>query len=219
MIMTVIGTLSHELGHYSVSRFLGYEATINYQSSSYRDYEAEDYLNKTYKKYKNEIDHDLDFPEKEKFSGLRDRYFADSRWIIIGGPFQTMLTGTIGLILLLCYKSRIVMENKLTIRGWVFIFLALFWLRQLANLFMAVVGTILKGKPSMRGDEMRLAYAFDLNIWTIQIITGVISICVLLYVIKVIPKSQILTFLLSGLAGGISGYYLWLIKFGPVIMP
>jgi hypothetical protein len=46
-----------------------------------------------------------------------------------------------------------------------------------------------------------------------------IAAIILVYIIKVIPKPQVLTFLTSGLIGGVAGYYLWLIKFGSIIMP
>lgn len=84
---------------------------------------------------------------------------------------------------------------------------------------MATLTFFTKGQPSLRGDEMRLALHLDINIWTIQIITGSLGLTVLVNILRLLPKTIILTFLVSGLTGGILGYYLWLIKFGKYIMP
>jgi hypothetical protein len=219
MLMTVIGTLSHEFGHYGVARILGYEARINYQSSRHWKDDVDNYLNDMHQKYHEEIMNGKDFPGKEEYKRVEDQYMKDMFLITAGGPFQTMLTGTIGLLLLMFYRNKIVENDKLSIKGWILVFLSLFWLRQLTNLFMAVVKFLMVGKTSIHGDEKVLAYLSGMNLWTIQIITGITSFGVLLWVLKIIPKPQVLTFLLAGLAGGISGYYLWLIKFGPIIMP
>ena len=219
ILMTVIGTLTHELGHYSVSKYLGYEANINYKSSSHWDNELNDYFQGVYKNYSNEIKNNLDFPEKEKYQITIKKYQADNFWILLGGPLQTILTGSIGLLLLVAYRHKFITADKVSLTGWTLIFISLFWLRQVANLFVAVMTFLIKGQTSLSGDEMRLAFHLDINIWTIQIITGLLGLAVLFIVLKLLPKTILLAFLLSGLTGGILGYYLWLVKFGQYIMP
>lgn len=219
ILMTVVGTLTHELGHYTVSKILGYEASINYQSSSYWDNELKEYFKSTYEKYSIDIKTDIDFPEKENYHKRVQKYRSDNFWIILGGPLQTILTGSIGFLLLLVFRKRYIKPDHVQFVGWTLVFISLFWLRQVANLFMAVMSLILKGKPSQRGDEMRLANHLDINIWTIQIATGLLGLIILAIVLRFLPKTAILTFLISGLIGGVLGYYLWLIKFGQYIMP
>ncbi len=70
IMMTVIGTLTHELGHYSVSKYLGSESNINYKSSTYWDNKTENYLNEIKKKYSIEISNNIDFPYKDKFQKI-----------------------------------------------------------------------------------------------------------------------------------------------------
>jgi FtsH-binding integral membrane protein len=217
--MTVVGTLTHELGHYSVSKYLGYEASINYQSSTHWDNDLDEYFKEVYKKYPNEIKNNLDFPEKEKYRRTFEKYQSDNFWILLGGPLQTTLTGSLGLIFLLVYRHKFIKLDQITPIGWTLIFISLFWLRQVANLFMAILTFISKGKPSYRGDEIRLALHLDINIWTIQVVTGLIGLTVLFIILRLLPKTIILTFLVSGMIGGTLGYYLWLIKFGQYIMP
>jgi len=217
--MTVIGTLLHELGHYSVSKYLGHEARINYQSSSHWDNAFLEYINEVYDQNSYEIKNNLDFPEKKKFYSAIKKNRSDNFWILLGGPLQTILTGTLGFILLFAYRHQLIKSNNITFVGWSLIFISLFWLRQVANLFMALLTYVNKGKVSPSGDEMELALYLNINIWTIQVGTGLIGLIVLFLILRLLPKTTVLTFLASGLLGGSLGYYLWLIKFGPAIMP
>lgn len=217
--MTVAGTLTHEFGHYAVARALGYEASINYQSSSHWNDRINGYLNDIHRQYPEAIKNNGDFPGKEKYLRVMARYRSDSFWIILGGPLQTMLTGTIGFILLLSYRKKIMTTVRVRFAGWLIIFMALFWLRQVANLFVGIASVLVKGQTTIRGDEMSLAYLSGINIWSIQILTGLLGIGVLIQVIRMLPNNKVLTFLISGLVGGSVGYYLWLVQFGPYILP
>lgn len=219
ILMTVVGTLTHEFGHYAVSRLLGYKASINYQSTSHWDEDIDKFLSETYKRNEYEIKNDLDFPNKEKFAKFVAKERADGFWITLGGPLQTIITGTIGFFLLVSYRKKFISTTQVHFMGWVLIFMSLFWLRQVANLFMAMMISLIRGKTPMNGDEIRLAHHLGINIWTIQVITGIIGFVVLFFVLRFLPKKLVLTFVVSGLIGGVLGFYLWLIKFGQFIMP
>ncbi len=219
IFMTVIGTLSHELGHCAVAKFLGYNVSIHYGSMNYWNDERENFFQKMYQKYPNEIKNNLDFSEKSIYLKNLKKYQSDSFWITFGGAFQTMLTGTIGFLLFLFYKKKIITTEKVHFWGWILIFLALFWLRQIANFFNVTMAYLIKGTISINGDEAKLAYYLGINIWTIQIITAIFGSGVLLTILYFLPKRIVLTFLISGLIGGVLGFYLWLVKFGEMIMP
>jgi FtsH-binding integral membrane protein len=122
-------------------------------------------------------------------------------------------------MLLLVYIKRFITSERVHFIGWTLVFISLFWLRQVANLFMVVMSLLLKGQPSQSGDEMLLANHLHINIWTIQLVTGLIGLSIFAIIIRYLPKTVIMTFLISGLIGGVLGYYLWLIKFGQYIMP
>jgi len=92
ILMTVVGTLSHELGHYAVAEYLGYDARIDYQSMHTDNNLKRKYLDSTYQKYSCEIKSNLNFPEKEKFEIKRRKYRSDRIKILAGGPLQTMIT-------------------------------------------------------------------------------------------------------------------------------
>ena len=130
-----------------------------------------------------------------------------------------MLTGTIGFIILLLNTKKHIKANRITTPGWILIFISLFWLRQTANICMSVFSYILKGRVPLNGDETKLALYLNLNTWSIEVITGLLGIIVLLIIFKIIPKILLVTFILAGCVGGVLGFYLWLVKFGQYIMP
>lgn len=188
---TIIGTLSHEFGHYIVAKFQGYDARINYGATFWQSPDG---------------DHPI-FPSSQIA-------------MILGGPIQTILTGTIGLVILFLYRKNFYQADKLSLGQWSIIFLSLFWLRQTANFCTWVGGYFLNGDFSSRGDEIRIANYFELPNWTVISITAIIGAFILAIItFKFIPPRQRTTFLTAGLAGGITGYVFWLVLFGKYIMP
>jgi len=220
VFMTAIGTVLHELGHYVVARGLGRKARIHYAASVSGDASQLDSINAIYSKYKEQVEQGLDFADKKKYETLVQSYIRDDLWISAGGPLQTMLTGTIGLILLVVWKRSFATNLRLRPWQWMLVFPTLFWLRQSAN-FVVWLGSYLITKEfSFRSDEVRIALQLNLPFWSLTFITGLMGLYVLAVVIfKFIPKPQRLTFMVSGIVGGITGYFLWLEILGPVLIP
>jgi hypothetical protein len=188
---TIIGTLSHEFGHFLAAKYYGFHARINYAYSYWETYDP------------NEIVSD------------RTVFF-----ITLAGPLQTMLTGTIGLLLLFVFRNSFRQTERLSFKLWTVLFISLFWLRQLANFAVWFGSCVFTGQFSQKGDEIKLAHFLRLPGWSIITVTAIISVFVLtLIFFKFIPIKQRLTFILSGLSGGIAGYYLWLVLLGKYIMP
>jgi hypothetical protein len=190
IFMTVIGTVSHEYGHYLSGKTLGFNSRVNYGMT------------------KLEKNSNKSMTRKEAFI------------FTLGGPIQTMLTGTLGLTLLFIYRKSFNTIEKLSLKQWILIFISLFWLRQVSNLFTWILFYFINGKYGIRGDEIKMARYLELPKGSILLTTALIGASVLLIVIfKFIPKNVRLTFIISGLFGGISGYILWLEIFGKIIMP
>lgn len=188
---TIIGTLSHEFGHYIVAKIIGLEAKIHYGYTSFN-----------------------------LSTKVRSVTFWQSVLITFGGPFQTIITGMIGLFLL--YKNRIIIKkmSRLKVIHWLYVFLSLFWLRPCFNLVFWIIGYLKSGRFSQGGDEIRLANYFDLPQWSIVVPTAIIGLMATVYVIfTYIPAHHRLTFIISGIIGGLSGYFIWLVYFGKLIMP
>lgn len=201
ILTTIIGTLSHEWGHYIVAKKLGYNASIHY---AYTSWERPDELSET-----------------NYIKGVQiNRYYRNSFWIGMGGPLQTMLTGTIGLLLLSFSRRRMRTLQELRPGQWILVFLSLFWLRQAANFVLWSGDYLLKGDFSRSADEIKMAYYLELPFWSLIAITGIIGLFILgIVIFRFIPKHQRFTFVLAGITGGVAGYFLWLELLGPKLMP
>ncbi len=222
IVATVLGTLSHELGHCVVAKYYGYNVFIHFGSMHWEDDANDDFIDTTYEKYKDSIKQNpyFDFPDKKRYDQVLKKHRKDGFWISAGGPIQTILFGTIGFLLLLFFKKSFTNKDRLTIWQWGLIFLASFWLRQIAN-FLAGIGVyIFTGKWFITGDEGVLSHHLKINNGSINATTALIASILLSFVyFTFTPKSQRLTFLVSGLIGSVLGAILWLIVLGPLLMP
>ena len=218
---TVIGTISHETGHYVMARFFGFKASIHYNYTIPQiDQKEREFFKTSWKKYPSQIKANQPFPEKDRYDRIVNQYKRAGIWITWGGPLQTMLTGTIGLILLILLRKRYFSSERLSFWLWFIIFITLFWLRQTTNFIMAISSAIIRGSFKGFGDESDLARHYNLPEWSISAITALIGVAILISVIfKFIPSKQRLTFIFAGLVGGISGFVFWLVLFGRMIMP
>ena len=219
---TIIGTVSHESGHYIVARCLGYEARINYKSTYLfsKDTTNEAFIKSHWQLYHKQIKAKQKFPDQGRWDSLMLKRQHDNFWFTLSGAFQTMLTGTIGLILLFFFRRRYFSSDKLSFLLWLLIFITLFWLRQAANFFVGVANLILNGSTKSHSDEFILARYLNFPKWSISLITASIALIVLgIVIFKFIPLKQRLTFILAGLVGGVSGFLLWLVFFGKFIIP
>jgi hypothetical protein len=187
---TIIGTVSHESGHYIAAKFLGLNAHIGYAYTRY---------------FPTDNQHCLTHKERFLFT--------------IGGPILTLIAGTIGLFLII-FKRKSFKKDKLTIYQWLMIFLSMFWLRQSANLIMGLIYRLFYRCGTSHSDEIRIDFYLNLPYETVSVITGLIGFIILAYItFWLVPKKQRLTFLAAGLTGGISGFVLWIVYFGKYIMP
>ena len=233
ILFTIIGTISHEYGHIAVAKFFGYETTLHYASMNYnpkgfsddKDVMAlkamtKDYMLIEYESWPTEIKEKA--KEYDKIIMKRYPYEESNNdlFVTIGGPLQTTLTGTIGLLILLIRRKSIY-RNGLKILDWLAVFLSLFWLREVFNLIMSKSGEIISSNGTwFGGDELYISQGLNLWSGTVPLTLGIMGITIAFYVIfKILPKKIRLTFIISGLIGGISGFILWMNIIGPKILP
>lgn len=230
---TIAGTLSHEAGHFVVAKYCGFDASIHYGYTSFDQMptafkQTDDTIRALHDKYKLVrkrgrhyiLSDSIDFPEKRQYEALIRRQQQTLFLIDLGGPLQTMLTGTAGFVLLTSNRRWWAKKKELAKLVWVIVFATLFWLRQSFNLAMATYGALVGGSWPSQMDETKLA--IHLHLWpaTISLVTGLTGLSVLAFVtLRVIPAKQRLTFIVSGLVGGSFGFWFWLIWLGPIVMP
>jgi hypothetical protein len=188
---TIIGTLSHEFGHFLVARSMGFDPRINYAMTW--------------------------LTESGSARTMTDR---EAFLFTLGGPLQTLLTGTTGLVLLVLFRRSFFAVERLSFGQWLVIFLSLFWLRQVANLVGWLVNYLRTGQFTRRADEIKLSETLHLPLGFLLVITAMIGAIISAIVIfKFIPLHQRFTFILSGLVGGVVGFALWMGILGEMIMP
>lgn len=191
LISVIAGTLSHEFGHYCIAELLGYKAEITY---GYTFWESAN-----------------DSSGVDPLHGF---------YITLGGPVQTMLTGTLGLILLFVFNNSFLFSDRPGFWQWTLIFLSLFWLRQTANFLIWIAGYLLNGQFSKRSDEIKISNHLEIPDWIIPFFSGMAGICVLATVIvKFIPIKHRITFMTAGSIGGSLGYLLWFRWIGRILLP
>ncbi|HET8885821.1 MAG TPA: hypothetical protein VFM70_05655 [Salinimicrobium sp.] len=233
ILFTVIGTISHEYGHIAIAKMLGYETKLHYGSMNYypRGYLddnnlkalksiTKEYADLKYESWPKEIKEKTE----EHHNILQQRYWSGKSnkglLVTIGGPIQTIITGIIGLIILL-FRRKTIHLNGLKFMDWLSIFLSLFWLREIFNLVTSIGGEIISPDGTwFGGDELKISQDLDLWSGTIPIILGILGILVSVFTVFVIvPKKLRLTFIVSGFIGSISGFILWMNILGPKILP
>ncbi len=220
IVFTIVGTLTHELGHYTMAKYKKCKASINYRATRFVDTSNTDRLHLIFSKYKNEIRNKQNFPYKIEWERKVKKRMHDNFLIILAGPLQTTLFGTFGLILLGIYKKKYYLANKLNFKQWFIIFISLFWLRQAFNFVREIVYFIFRGNISTTNDEVKLAIYLGIHKLSISLGTALIALIVLILIVfKFIPISQRIIFILTGFIGGLLGFVLWFYLLGPILMP
>ena len=233
IIFTIVGTLSHELGHIAVAKYLGYETYLSYGSMTYyqkgyqndEDVKEFEILNDKYIKEGITTPEQLETHDLSHFNNLIsniEKKFPNNKrhslLITLGGPAQTVLTCLIGLLILYFRKSK--RYSSFRILDWLGVFLGLFILREVFNTTMAIFKTLIFGSTQFYGDEFRMSTAFNLNQWVVPVITMIVGVIISIYIIfKVIPMRYRFSFLVAGLIGGILGYGIWFGFLGELLFP
>ena len=220
ILFTIIGTVSHEYGHYFVAKSLGYHAEVSYAFTNFSDEKFDLFIDSIDAKYPNNEDLKKDFPEKERYLTATKKYKEDDFLITLGGPFQTMLTGTLGLLFLNFKKEKFNGSKSNDLISWLLVFLSLFWLRQLSNFCLWMFKYFITGKFFINSDEVKVALYLHVQKGTFSTITALIASIFLAFIIlKIVPKEKRITFITAGLVGGLLAYYIWLVLLGPIVMP
>lgn len=183
--LVIFGTLSHEFGHIVVAKLLGYETILHYGSMNW---------------FVNGID-------GENLKELRWENFL----ITLGGVLQTIITGTIGLFVLLKTNNK-----KVLIAG---VCLALFWSREVINLLMGLINGLFFNKVFFGGDELKMSQYFNLPNGFFSILLGLIGVIICLYVFLKIPIKSRFSFFVSGFLSGSITYFFWFQYLGPIVLP
>lgn len=230
ILFTIIGTLTHELGHIVVAKSLGYDTVLTYRSMSFfpkgyledENVEAYQHFIKTHRKQlqqnTNAENAELLKPYYQKIEPAYSVSENHSLLVSIGGPAETILTCFLGLLILMIRKSK--QKNKFKFGDWLGVFLGLFILREIFNMVTAIGEYLFfSASSNFSGDEFVISRYFGLNQWLIPLITMVLGLIIAWFIIfKVIPKAYRLSFVVAGFIGGILGFSIWFGFLGEMVL-
>ena len=218
IVAVIVGTLSHECGHYAAARFYGHDsAHIYYSSTGYGHSVLDSKADMLEQRQEYDNAHGIAFDTKE-LNTLHVEIKRQYLVITAAGPLETLISGTIGLILLIIYRHRFFNARRLNVGQWSIIFLAMFWLRPAFNSVLAL-GKLIAGVVKPHSDEFKLERYLGLPHWSLNAITGAIGISIFFVIVtRYIPYTQRKTFLTASVVGGIAGFVIWFVLLGPVLM-
>lgn len=217
---TIIGTQTHEWGHYAAAVYLGMKPSLHYQSVDYNEDSMSMEQDKIFVEYEKQIIAKEEFPFKKRYEYLVKKTSNKHFYFTLWGPLQTMITGSIGFLLILFYRKKFLNKVTLSKSQWLLIFLSLFWLREAFNTSMAGILFIINGQTEFYGDEFYLSTHLKLHSFSIPIFTAAIGffICTMV-TFKFVPATQRKIFIAAGFVGGTVGYFFWMYFLGPLILP
>lgn len=213
-LFTIIGTLSHEAGHWLAIREYAKpgSAHIDYRSFSWED---KDGLSDTIIAF----DYNAHSPQEQReYENLFKKYVNRQVRCSAGGPLLTIITGLIGVILLIVSKKTTLKIQPLSNRRWLYVFLALFWLRPVYILLAWILMLFTGGRSG--SDEIQIAAFLGIPSWITIVTAGLAGTAVVLYVFfRHIPQTIRPTFLLAAVTGCPVSYIMWFYIIGPRVMP
>lgn len=217
ILITPIGTISHELGHLFVAKSLGYNTTLHHSSVNW-DNELLKNLKTQYEKFKLQIENDLPFEGQQEYEINIKVLNREKLLMLLGGVAQTIIFGLVAFLLLL-YRVFIKKKNFTSI-DWLLSFVSLFWIREPANLVLSIIkGIKLKNNIYFYGDEAKIAKLLGLHEGFLLLPLTIIAILISLMILKIIPNNRKKEFIIAALIGCPIGYVLWMIIIGPIILP
>lgn len=140
-----------------------------------------------------------------------------STLVTLGGPVQTMVTGTLGLGLLWRLRGQ----------AWggrhvIALLMALFWSREVFNAAAYVVfqlGGMVPAERLVQGDELLLGLALGGPPELVLAVTGLVGVVAVLWVALEVPRAERVPLVVGGGVGSLLGFALWMSFLGPILLP
>ena len=232
ILLPAVSTLLHEGGHYMAMRALGHQHLVihyTFTDTSRNEIRAERHA--IHLRNKEAIDNNLQFPEESRYQLLGRqidtmwatykvrRFDAREAFMYASGPLENILTGTIGILLLLVYRRSYKRALALNVRQWAIVFSALFWYSAVPTLLGIIYKYFIRGDQDMRTDLYKVSVHFGLYPWALDIVCGVLGVLAVWLILRFIPAGQRCTAALAGFLGILVGSVLWWGLVGPLLMP
>jgi len=123
VLPVVAGTLSHECGHWLMSRYYGYSKShIGYAYTVLGSNDVQARYDSIRKQYAVEIQNNVDFPLKKEYEFLKKEATKEEMIITAAGPFETILAGTTGFLFLFLFRKKHANKERLFFWQWIIVF-------------------------------------------------------------------------------------------------
>lgn len=206
----------------------GYDTFIYYKGRGFKcktftPTENQKEWRRIYAEYEKEIEKGEPFPEKERLTAIeRQTNFDEAlRSFIADGIF--VLLSITGLIILWIKRKKIReerMKGRLSLPSWLFILTALYCHWFIIEFVFEVIVAMMEISPDFGSWISWMSASLHLNGWFFLSFNCLISLLLLGYItFRIIPRRQLIPFLVSGLAGGILSRMIWYSWLGPMLMP
>lgn len=146
-------------------------------------------------------------------------YLRKELMIIIAGPLLTISIGCYGFFNLILNKSNKISQDFI-LKNYGYVYLTLFWLRQVFNLFTSLLNSVLKGKFCFGGDESKISKMLNLNPGFFGVLSGTIGLLICTYTIFiVVPKKTRINLIIGGFIGSVFSFVVWTYIIGSFVLP
>lgn len=176
-----------------------------------------------YELYETQIRNGEPFPEKQTFDTLDKKFNADYVLIELFSDSIFIVFSFVGLIVLWGNRKRVGKERqagKLRLYTWLFILIALYCHWFIMQFVFKLIEVIMGLPPDFTPWINWLADHFHISGWFFLSFNCLIGLLVLGYItFRIVPRRQLIPFLVSGLAGGILSRLIWYSWLGPIVMP
>ena len=203
VLTIIIGTITHEAGHYYTSKALGYDAYFAYGMVYTTGFNKE--ASKVWEE-------ERENPNMERIN----IYQKKRNKIMLGGPLTSIFIGLAGTLFLLIKRTKDKSKSLLT---WIIIFFSLFILR-CVYIGLCGLNKLFSQTINLKSDEEKIFWHYEIDMQTGFILLALLPLPLVLFTLKKwLTKKEWVSFLVAGALGIPAGFYLWYVVLGPVLLP
>ncbi len=200
IITTQVGAILTEVVKKYTAHHLNYKTYYDhrYGRSFFYSPQMQSEFESVEKKYENNV---KNYRASTKWNALVAKDTADFVRIELSGKLFICLVSAIGLAIFFYRRNK---KYNLSWKDWVAVLLGLFFMRDVViNSFDIIADSMICNEAKL-WDPLQLPFLLPVKIF---VLLGLTLLC---FVIYKIPKNYRMTFIISGIAGSVSGCYAWL---------
>ncbi len=211
--------VAHRLGYNTEIYYRGYVSACNRSVPNEKQRE----FRRIYDQYETQIKNGESFPEKKIYDTLDAGFKADTAWIDLLSEGIFALFSFTGLTILWINRKRIEIERKsgqLKLFTWLFVLIALYCHWFIMDFVFKLIEVNMGVPLEFNAWITWLAHNYHISGWIFLSFNCLVSLIVLAYTaFRIVPRRQLMPFLIAGLAGGVLSRLIWYSLLGSIVMP